>query len=46
MTKKPFAAYSPVVALWKGARTYGRLLIGFSEDEVLELEAQVFGDAG
>lgn len=32
-----------VVALWKGARTYGRLLVDFTEDEVLELEAQAFG---
>lgn len=33
-----------IVALWKGARTYGRMLIEFTEDEVLELEAQAFGE--
>jgi len=35
-----------VVALWKGARTYGRLLIEFSEDEIVELETEAFGEAG
>ena len=33
-----------VLALWKGARTYGRLLADFSEDEVLELEKAAFGE--
>jgi hypothetical protein len=33
-----------VLALSKGARTYGRLLVEFSEDEVLELEKAAFGD--
>ena len=32
-----------LVAIWKGARTYGRLLAEFGEDEVLELEQQAFG---
>ena len=32
-----------VVALWKGARTYARMLIEFSEPEVRELEEQAFG---
>jgi hypothetical protein len=34
-----------LLALVKGARTYARVLIDFSEDEVQELEAQAFGDA-
>ena len=33
-----------ILALWKGARTYGRLLSDFSEDEVLELEKAAFGE--
>jgi hypothetical protein len=33
-----------LLALAHGARTYGRLLLEFSEDEVLELEKQAFGD--
>jgi hypothetical protein len=33
-----------VLALWKGARTYGRLLLEFSEAEVLELEKAAFGE--
>jgi len=33
-----------VLAVSKGARTYGRLLVEFSEDEVLELEKAAFGD--
>ena len=32
-----------VVALWKNARTYARMLIEFSEPEVRELEEQAFG---
>jgi len=32
-----------VVAIWKGLRRYGRLLLEFSEDEVRELEEQAFG---
>ena len=35
-----------VLALWKGARTYARILIDFSEDEVLELETLSAGNAG
>ena len=35
-----------VVALWKGARTYGRLLMEFSEDEIVELETEAFGETG
>jgi hypothetical protein len=33
-----------VIALWKGARTYSRLLSDFSEEEVLELEKAAFGE--
>lgn len=33
-----------VVALWKGARTYGRLLIEFCEDEIVELETRASGN--
>jgi hypothetical protein len=33
-----------LLAIVKGARTYARVLIDFSEDEVVELEAQAFGD--
>ena len=32
-----------LVALWKGARMYARMLIEFSESEVRELEEQTFG---
>jgi hypothetical protein len=32
-----------IEALWKGARTYARMLIEFSESEVRELEEQAFG---
>ena len=32
-----------IIALWKGARTYTRMLIEFSESEVRELEEQVLG---
>ena len=32
-----------VLAIAKGARVYGRLLLEFTEDEVRELEAQAFG---
>jgi hypothetical protein len=38
-----------LLAIVHGARTYGRILIEFTEDEVLELEEQAFGgseDAG
>ncbi len=34
-----------IVAIWKGLRRYGRLLLEFSEDEVQELEEQAFGPA-
>jgi hypothetical protein len=34
-----------IVAIWQGARTYGRLLLDFTEDEVRELEEQAFGSA-
>ena len=33
-----------VLAITHGARTYGRVLVEFTEDEVLELEKQAFGD--
>jgi len=33
-----------ILAIVHGARTYGRILAEFSEDEVLELERQVLGD--
>ncbi len=32
-----------ILAIAKGARVYGRLLVEFSEDEVLDLEKQAFG---
>jgi hypothetical protein len=36
-----------VLATWKGVRTYARILSDFTEDELLELVAQAFGeDAG
>jgi hypothetical protein len=38
-----------ILAIGHGARTYGRILVEFTEDEVLELEEQAFGgseDAG
>jgi hypothetical protein len=34
-----------VLAIVHGARTYGRVLAEFTEDEVLELEEAAFGDA-
>ena len=34
-----------LIALWKGARTYGRILIECTEDEVLEMESQLRGRA-
>lgn len=33
-----------ILALWKGARTYARLLIDLAEDEVLELAKEVWGE--
>ena len=33
-----------ILAISKGARVYGRILADFSEDEVLELEKQAFGE--
>jgi hypothetical protein len=38
-----------ILAIVHGARTYGRILVEFTEDEVLELEKKAFGspeDAG
>jgi hypothetical protein len=32
-----------IVAIWKGARTYGHVLAELTEDEVQELEEQAFG---
>ena len=32
-----------ILAIVHGARTYGRILVEFTEDEVLELEEQAFG---
>jgi hypothetical protein len=32
-----------VLAIVHGARTYGRILVEFTEEEVLELEEQAFG---
>jgi hypothetical protein len=34
-----------ILAISKGARIYGRILSEFSEDEVLELEKQAFGES-
>jgi hypothetical protein len=33
-----------ILAIVYGARTYGRILVEFTEDEVLELERAAFGD--
>jgi len=33
-----------VLAIVHGARTYGRLLVEFTEDEILELEKAAFGE--
>jgi hypothetical protein len=35
-----------LLAIVHGARTYGRILAEFTEDEVLELEKAAFGDQG
>jgi len=38
-----------LLAIVHGARTYGRILVEFTEDEIVELQEQVFGgseDAG
>ncbi len=35
-----------VIALWKGARTHARMLLDFSDDEILDLEEQAFGNKG
>jgi hypothetical protein len=35
-----------LVAIVHGARTYGRILVQFSEDEIEELERNAFGDSG
>ena len=35
-----------LLAIVHGARTYGRILVEFTEDEVLELERAAFGDPG
>jgi hypothetical protein len=32
-----------LLAIWKGARTHGRIILEFSERELLELEEQAFG---
>ena len=32
-----------MLAIWKGARSYGRVLSSFTEDELLEIEQQAFG---
>jgi hypothetical protein len=34
-----------IVAIWKGVRTYARILVEFSESEVRELEKQAFGNS-
>jgi len=34
-----------ILAIVHGARTYGRVLVEFTEDEVLELEQQAFGSS-
>jgi hypothetical protein len=34
-----------VLAIWKGARTYGRVLVELSEDELRELGDGVSGDS-
>jgi len=33
-----------VIAIWKGARTHARMLLDFSEDEILDLEEQALGN--
>jgi hypothetical protein len=33
-----------IIAIWKGVRTYGRVLAELSEDEVRELEEQALGE--
>ncbi len=33
-----------ILALWKGARVYARLLVELTEDELQEVEQQAFGD--
>jgi len=33
-----------VIALWKGARTHARMLLDFSEDEILDLEELALGN--
>jgi hypothetical protein len=35
-----------VIAIWKGTRTHARMLLDFSEDEILDLEAQAPGNKG
>jgi len=35
-----------VIAIWKGARTHARMLLDFSEDEILDLEEQALGNTG
>lgn len=34
-----------ILALWKGVRTYARVLVELSEDEVVELSARAAGDS-
>jgi hypothetical protein len=43
--KKTVRSILSVLAIVHGARTYGRILVEFTEDEVLELEQQAFGGA-
>jgi len=35
-----------ILALWKGLRTYARLLVDYSEDELLEFQIPAIGGAG
>jgi len=35
-----------VLAIWKGARTYGRILVEFTTDEIEELDQQARGGGG
>lgn len=35
-----------MIAIWKGTRTHARMLLDFSEDEILDLEEQALGNKG
>ena len=44
--KETIRSILAVLAIWKSARTYARVVIELTEGEIMELEAQAFGDAG